>query len=230
MKPRQRFPLELRLRLKLETDATTGCWNFTGAKTDLGYGVIGSGGKGAPMLGAHRAAWQLWVGPIPEGHHIHHVCKNPSCCNPAHLQCVSPFEHKQVEDTSHANKATCLRGHPFSGDNLILVPKGDRLHRLCRECRNARARAKYRRDHPKPPARRPLKTHCKYGHPFSGDNLSPAALARGLRVCMACARDRVVQQRLRDVDKYRAYQRDYKRKDRARDHVTSPTAALAALG
>lgn len=41
---------------------------------------------------AHRIAWQIWRGPIPEGHEIDHACRNPYCINPAHLR---PMTGKQ---------------------------------------------------------------------------------------------------------------------------------------
>lgn len=212
----------------LETDEATGCWNFTGAKNGLGYGVIGTGGKGAPMIGAHRAAWQELVGPIPPGNHIHHTCMNPSCCNPAHLMCVSPYEHKIVEPSSHKNRTHCKHGHPFSGDNLREIVRNGRVHRECRECgRRSALKNYYSKRGPK--KERALKTHCKYGHPLLGENLSPAALAKGLRVCMACNNRRMQEQRLKDVEAFRKYQREYHRERRQRLKEQSQISSEASM-
>lgn len=54
------------------------CWEWTGLRHDYGYGMF---------LGrrAHRFAWELTNGPIPDGLFILHSCDNPPCCNPAHL-------------------------------------------------------------------------------------------------------------------------------------------------
>lgn len=222
MKTYRRWPLIDRLNRMVERDENTGCWNFVGAKNELGYGVIGSGGKGGRMLGAHRAMWEHLVGPIPPGNHLHHICKNPSCCRPSHLMSVSPYEHKIVEPNSHRNKTHCVHGHPFSGDNLRVVIRNGHEHRECRACCNQRVKNAYRRSHPLPSKPRPLKTHCKFGHPLSGDNLSRAGLKRGERVCKLCAAARQREQRLRDVDAYREYQRDYKRMHRSKDSDATP--------
>jgi hypothetical protein len=63
-----------------------GCWSWTGA-TDLGYGVVKRGGK---KLQAHRYAYTLTYGPLTEGLHLIHRCRNRLCVNPAHLQEVAP--------------------------------------------------------------------------------------------------------------------------------------------
>ena len=54
------------------------CWEWGGVTTEKGYGRF----NGAA---AHRLAYQLVHGPIPDGQVIRHVCDNPPCCNPAHL-------------------------------------------------------------------------------------------------------------------------------------------------
>ncbi len=62
-------------------EPNTGCWLWTAA-TRSGYGHIRVGGK---SIGAHRASFMAYVGPIPDGHVVRHTCDNPPCVNPAHL-------------------------------------------------------------------------------------------------------------------------------------------------
>lgn len=58
------------------------CWPWMAARFQNGYGAISRYRKN---LKAHRVAFQMARGPIPEGAVICHTCDNPPCCNPAHL-------------------------------------------------------------------------------------------------------------------------------------------------
>lgn len=59
-----------------------GCWEWQGYRTPTGYGKFRYNGHSRR---AHRVAWELTHGTIPEGRHVLHDCDNPSCVRPDHL-------------------------------------------------------------------------------------------------------------------------------------------------
>lgn len=128
------IPLIDRMADKYEV-TDTGCFQWTAASNR--YGRIKINGR---MALAHRAMWELLVGPIPDGLHIDHLCKNTLCVNPDHLEPVTPRENLMRSPTKqreNAMKTHCLRGHPLSGENLYRDPRG---MRQCRECARERSR------------------------------------------------------------------------------------------
>jgi hypothetical protein len=64
-----------------------GCWEWTARRHRKGYGqfTMDRGGSRWTTVAAHRVAWELTHGPIPEGQLVCHRCDNPPCCNPEHL-------------------------------------------------------------------------------------------------------------------------------------------------
>lgn len=79
------LPLAERFAKHVAPEPNSGCWLWTGSVNAGGYGDIISGGRGSPKLGAHRAAWIIHRGPIPDGYDVCHRCDVPSCVNPDHL-------------------------------------------------------------------------------------------------------------------------------------------------
>lgn len=79
-RPEVQRPIAERLADKL--DKSGSCWEFTGKHNDYGYGLIWQNGVEAR---AHRVAWELAHGMIPDDLLVLHHCDNPPCCRPEHL-------------------------------------------------------------------------------------------------------------------------------------------------
>lgn len=73
------YPVE---RFWEKVDQSGDCWLWMGGRNDDGYGIVQWEGH---VTGAHRVAYEISVGPIPEGKLVLHSCDNPSCVNPNHL-------------------------------------------------------------------------------------------------------------------------------------------------
>lgn len=109
--------------------AEDGCWLWTGTVTGSGYGYFGRDGK---TLRAHRVAYEHYVGPIPDGLHLHHLCRQKTCVNPDHLLPMT-----QGENNNQERRATCKRGH----DMTDAYQRPDRPTRQCMECHVINKRA-----------------------------------------------------------------------------------------
>ncbi len=68
-----------------KVDKNGDCWIWTASRSKKGYGRIGLGSRKEGVALAHRVAYELSIGPIPEGLDVLHSCDNPPCCNPGHL-------------------------------------------------------------------------------------------------------------------------------------------------
>lgn len=120
------------------------CWTWIGHKQQLGYGMFTIRGK---WFSAHRVSYNLLIGPIPEGLHSDHLCRNHSCVNPHHIEPVTPKEncHRGIGPSAiNAVKTHCERGHELNEKNTYLTKqkKGrDGFRRCCRKCVIIRKRA-----------------------------------------------------------------------------------------
>lgn len=101
-----------------------GCWEWIGAKV-RGYGYFRLGGK---QRKAHRVAYELLVGPIPDGLTIDHLCQNKGCVNPEHMEPVSVSENLS---RLGRRMSACRRGHPFTPENTYVQKRGSRVCRTC---------------------------------------------------------------------------------------------------
>lgn len=124
---------------RFDEDPETGCWLWTGASAN-GYGRF--------MLRrrqtlAHRFSYEYFIGPIPEGLQIDHLCRTRGCVNPGHLEPVTPQENTLRGDTlpaANARKTHCPKGHPYDAENTVTSSLG---RRTCRACNRAKARRHY---------------------------------------------------------------------------------------
>ena len=128
-------PLDDRIKKNSNVDEH-GCWRWTGYKDRDGYGRIKVGGR---PESSHRISYEQFVGPIPDGFQVDHLCRVRDCVNPAHLNAVTSRENTMALGSvavaaRNADKAVCPKGHSYS----MLRGK-----RICRPCR-AEASARYR--------------------------------------------------------------------------------------
>jgi hypothetical protein len=79
-----------------------GCWVWTGAQSEHGYGRVKVGGR---VVGAHRACWVWCRGAIPRRAELDHLCRNRACCNPRHMQLVTRSENVRRMWRSGGRKA-----------------------------------------------------------------------------------------------------------------------------
>ena len=122
-------------RFWAKVELTEDCWVWTG-HLRRGYGTLMQDGHDGY---AHRFAYESFVGPIPEGLQIDHLCRNRACVNPAHMEPVTLRENILRGESSaakNARKTHCKRGHPLSGENLYRFGGS----RSCRECQQRRVR------------------------------------------------------------------------------------------
>jgi hypothetical protein len=116
---------------KVERGADDECWLWIGTK-NRGYGQYWNGQR---TVKAHRWAYEEFVGPIPAGLTIDHLCRNPSCVNPAHLEPCTAVENAMRGDSppaANARKQHCKYGHELTPENTYYPPRGGRECRTCK--------------------------------------------------------------------------------------------------
>ena len=106
------------------------CLVWTG-NAPHGYGTFWYEGK---KVRAHRFAYERFVGRIPEGLELDHLCRVTRCVNPDHLEPVTRAENLRRASWPNARKTHCKRGHEFTSDNTYRW----RGHRVCRTCQHER--------------------------------------------------------------------------------------------
>lgn len=133
-------PISDRLTAGLE-HRRNGCLEWTGSTSAKGYGRIWSDGK---VRGAHRIAWELVNGPIPDGLFVCHHCDNPPCCETSPSEAypdghlflgtdADNYVDMVMKGRGKAAKTHCLQKHEYTEANTYIRRDG------ARECRSCRA-------------------------------------------------------------------------------------------
>ena len=144
------------MKVQATTTVTTpgGCWRLV-KNIDKGYDdplvkpsrpggyVVMCRGSGRDQA-AHRAIYEKWIGPIPAGLTLDHLCRNTACVNPCHMEPVTLSENARRAPIWSSKKTHCKRGHAFDEANtLIETGKTGKPNRRCRECHNAGQRRRW---------------------------------------------------------------------------------------
>lgn len=112
--------------------ADNGCWEWQGSHDRRGYGMFHIGKRSANVtthiVRAHIFGYELFVGPVPPGLELDHLCKNTGCVNPAHVEAVS-----HAENMFRTRRESCIRGH---SDGWI----ESTTQRYCLACRRERSK------------------------------------------------------------------------------------------
>ncbi|WP_418060763.1 HNH endonuclease signature motif containing protein [Pimelobacter simplex] len=185
-----------------------GCLIWVGAQ-NKGYGKLRRHGR---TWGAHRFAWTIQRGSIPDGMVIDHLCRTPLCVNVAHME-VTTIRINTIRGLSDSGrnfwKTHCKRGHEFTPENTGST-NGDKPGRACRICKRLHQRARkagmklddylatfpdewsgtrLRREPGAVSPREPRapRTHCMAGHEYTEMNVyrKPS----GERSCRTCRRE-----------------------------------------
>lgn len=167
-----------RFMAKVSPEPMSGCWLWSGALADGGYGAFrGHEGK---SVKAHRWFYEQNKGPVPDGLELDHRCRVRSCVNPEHLEPVTRRVNtlRGISPAAiNATKTHCVRGHPLFGPNLYLRRNGQRG---CRSCLTAQLIRFCARPHAIPAA-------CTRGHAMIGSNVYRHTNGRIL--CRACRKE-----------------------------------------
>ena len=141
LKPYRRLkadPIDRLLQGLLKADS--GCWEWQGAKS-VGYGHMRmSTDTGSRVQLTHRLSYEWFLGPIPEGFVVDHLCRNPSCANPAYLEAVPQHENiiRGLAGGFGRCVTMCRNGHEYTSETLYIDSRNKQDCRICRSDRTRR--------------------------------------------------------------------------------------------
>jgi hypothetical protein len=131
--------LKEKIRANVAIDGR-GCWRWRRSKSIGGYGICYSSGKYTTRY-AHRIAYMEFVGPIPSGLCIDHLCRVRDCCNPDHLEAVTLAENLR-RGQGHGAETHCPAGHEYNDENTHTDKSNNRHCRVCDKLRKRKRRQK----------------------------------------------------------------------------------------
>ena len=130
---------------RYRVNEVTGCWVWIGSRMKNGYARLDG-------TGAHRVYYEHFIGEIPAGLVVDHLCERRDCVNPSHLEAVTELENNRrraILAFTGKNADECKHGHPMSGDNLVIYVGKNGTKRKCRQCDRNRNRTGVRKPYSK---------------------------------------------------------------------------------
>lgn len=132
------YRVDIKEKLFSYINKTDTCWLWNGPIGTGGYGMFSTAHSRGYSIRAHRAAYQIIVGTIPDDMVIDHLCRVRACVNPDHLEVVTPNENALRRAQAHTH---CPQGHLFDSKNTYLYQN----KKCCRACHNAREKNRRKR-------------------------------------------------------------------------------------
>lgn len=117
-----------------------GCWFWAAGKDGNGYGKVRWGPE-RRIRKAHAVVWEIANDEVvPEGLEPDHLCRNPACVRPDHLEMVT--HQVNTQRRTYAYVTSCPEGHSYAAPHLAHKRNG---HRYCRTCDNRQQRERWAR-------------------------------------------------------------------------------------
>lgn len=149
---RATYPTPIMDRFWPKVDITSDHWQWMGSKNGAGYGLIWSLEEGRDVM-AHRVAWEWATGePLSYDFQIDHLCRTPSCVNPAHLEPVTSGENIRRGRAAEAWRERCAlithcpQNHLYDEANTYINVRGARNCRTCQRNRDRKRRGSTKND------------------------------------------------------------------------------------